>query len=338
LRGRSGRQGDPGSSRFFLSMEDSLMRIFASDRVKAIMQRLGMEKGQAIEAKIVSRSIENAQRKVETHNYDIRKNLLEYDDVANDQRKVVYEQRSELLDSEDIAETIEAIREDVVDEVISNYIPVDSIDEQWKIAELEAGLKEEFALELPVQQWLAEDDSLFEASIRERIQVEIKAALLLKEELISTEQMRKLERDVMLHVLDSQWKEHLAAMDYLRQSVGLRGYAQKNPKQEYKREAFEMFEALLERVKHEVISFLAKIEITQPEEPIESIDSQTYPQEMEFTHADSSNMLSDTDTVPEVESEEVEKPYRRNSVKVGRNDPCPCNSGKKYKQCHGKLS
>jgi len=338
LRGRSGRQGDPGSSRFFLSMEDNLMRIFASDRVKAIMQRLGMEKGQAIEAKIVSRSIENAQRKVETHNYDIRKNLLEYDDVANDQRKVIYEQRSELLDSDDIAETIEAIREDVVDEVISTYIPVGSIDEQWKIDELEAGLQEEFAVELPVKEWLAEDDSLFEESIRERIQVEIKAALLFKEELISTEQMRKLERDVMLHILDSQWKEHLAAMDYLRQSVGLRGYAQKNPKQEYKREAFEMFEALLERVKHEVISFLAKIEITQPEEPIETIDSHTYPQEMEFTHADGGNMLSDTDIAPEVESEEVEKPYRRNEAKVGRNDPCPCNSGKKYKQCHGKLS
>ncbi len=341
LRGRSGRQGDPGSSRFFLSMEDSLMRIFASDRVKGIMQRLGMEKGQAIEAKIVSRSIENAQRKVETHNYDIRKNLLEYDDVANDQRKVVYEQRFELLESEDIAETIEAIREDVVNETVSDFIPVGSIDEQWNIEGLEKALLEEFAIQIPVQAWLDKDDSLFEDSIRERIQTEVKETLASKEVLISSEQMRRLERDVMLHVLDSQWKEHLSAMDYLRQSVGLRGYAQKNPKQEYKREAFEMFESLLERVKHEVISFIAKIEITQPEEA-ETIEQQQpqNPQEMQFSHAESGNILTD-DAAPEAEQtgdDNSEQPYRRPVDKVGRNEPCPCGSGKKYKQCHGKLT
>jgi preprotein translocase subunit SecA len=300
-----------------------------------------MEKGQAIEAKIVSRSIENAQRKVETHNYDIRKNLLEYDDVANDQRKVVYEQRFELLESEDIAETIEAIREDVVNETVSDFIPVGSIDEQWNIEGLEKALLEEFAIQIPVQAWLDKDDSLFEDSIRERIQTEVKETFASKEVLISSEQMRRLERDVMLHVLDSQWKEHLSAMDYLRQSVGLRGYAQKNPKQEYKREAFEMFESLLERVKHEVISFIAKIEITQPEEA-ETIEQQQpqNPQEMQFSHAESGNILTD-DAAPEAEQtgdDNSEQPYRRPVDKVGRNEPCPCGSGKKYKQCHGKLT
>ena len=338
LRGRSGRQGDPGSSRFFLSMEDNLMRIFASDRVKGIMQRLGMEKGQAIEAKIVSRSIENAQRKVETHNYDIRKNLLEYDDVANDQRKVVYEQRSELLESGDVAETIDAIREDVVNEVISESIPPGSIDEQWNIANLEKALENEFAVQLPIQEWIDSDDSLFEDTIRERIQDEVKKFIKAKEDLIGSEQMRKLEREVMLHVLDSQWKEHLAAMDYLRQSVGLRGYAQKDPKQEYKREAFEMFESLLGNVKHEVISFLAKIEINSQEE-MEAIEKEQQKSnlDMEFKHAENVNLLSDGDEQSKEPEAPVEKPYRRDT-KVGRNDPCPCGSGKKYKQCHGKLT
>ncbi len=337
LRGRAGRQGDPGSSRFFLSLEDNLMRIFASERVQAIMKRLGMEKGQAIEAKIVSRSIENAQRKVETHNYDIRKNLLEYDDVANDQRKVIYEQRSELLEYDDISETIDAIREDVVNEVISAHIPPGSIDEQWDIEGLEKELEQEFAVRLPIQKWLDEDDSLYEDTIRERIQGEIKQAIAAKEELIGSEQMRKFEREVMLHVLDTQWKEHLAAMDYLRQSVGLRGYAQKNPKQEYKREAFEMFEKMLDQIKHEVISYIARIEVNTQAE-IEAIEKaqQTSNLNMEFKHAENINLLSEA-TTDETPPPESEKPFRRGK-KVGRNEPCPCGSGKKYKQCHGKLT
>ena len=337
LRGRAGRQGDPGSSRFFLSLEDNLMRIFASERVQAIMKRLGMEKGQAIEAKIVSRSIENAQRKVETHNYDIRKNLLEYDDVANDQRKVIYEQRSELLEYDDISETIDAIREDVVNEVISAHIPPGSIDEQWDIEGLEKELEQEFAVRLPIQKWLDEDDSLYEDTIRERIQGEIKQAIAAKEELIGSEQMRKFEREVMLHVLDTQWKEHLAAMDYLRQSVGLRGYAQKNPKQEYKREAFEMFENMLAQIKHEVISYIARIEVNTQAE-MEAIEraQQASNLDMEFKHAENVNLLSEAAT-DEAPPPETEKPFRRGQ-KVGRNEPCPCGSGRKYKHCHGKLT
>jgi preprotein translocase subunit SecA len=334
LRGRSGRQGDPGSSRFFLSLEDNLMRIFASERVKGIMQKLGMEKGQAIEAKIVSKSIENAQRKVEGHNYDIRKNLLEYDDVANDQRKVVYQQRSELLEGEDVQESVESIRFDVIDSIISRYIPPQSLDEQWDIPGLVASLEEEFGLSLEIQSWLDNDDKLFEEPLRERIQTEVDRTLKTKESLIGAENMRKLERDVMLHVLDEEWKEHLASMDYLRQSVGLRGYAQKNPKQEYKREAFEMFEDLLDRIKLKVVSFLMKIQITQesaeeiaPPEPSET--------PMEYSHAKASNVLGD-DSAQNTGGNN-DRTYQRIGEKVGRNDPCPCGSGKKFKQCHGQL-
>lgn len=327
LRGRAGRQGDPGSSRFFLSLEDSLMRIFASERVKSIMQRLGMEKGQAIEAKIVSKSIENAQRKVEGHNFDIRKNLLEYDDVANDQRKVVYQQRSELLEGEDVQESIESIRFDVIDAVISRFVPPQSLDEQWDIAGLTATLKDEFDLELEIQTWLDKDDSLHEEPLRERIQEAAEKVLKQKEGLIGSENMRKLERDVMLHVLDEEWKEHLAAMDYLRQSVGLRGYAQKNPKQEYKREAFEMFEDLLDRIKLKVIGFLMKIQITQDAgQRVAPPEPEATP--MEYSHAEASSALGGSETESEPDF---------SSAKVGRNDPCPCGSGKKFKQCHGRL-
>jgi len=327
LRGRAGRQGDPGSSRFFLSLEDSLMRIFASERVKSIMQRLGMEKGQAIEAKIVSKSIENAQRKVEGHNFDIRKNLLEYDDVANDQRKVVYQQRSELLEGEDVQESIESIRFDVLDSVISRFVPPQSLDEQWDIPGLTATLKEEFDLDLEIQAWLDKDDSLHEEPLRERIQEAAEKVLKQKEDLIGSENMRKLERDVMLHVLDEEWKEHLAAMDYLRQSVGLRGYAQKNPKQEYKREAFEMFQDLLDRIKLKVIGFLMKIQITQDAgQQVAPPEPEAAP--MEYSHAEASSALGG----PESESD-----VDLSGAKVGRNDPCPCGSGKKFKQCHGRL-
>lgn len=335
LRGRSGRQGDPGSSRFFLSLEDSLMRIFASEKVKGIMKKLGMEKGQAIEARIVSKSIENAQRKVEGHNYDIRKNLLEYDDVANDQRKVVYQQRSELLEGEDVQESVESIRFDVVDGIISQYVPPASLDEQWDIPGLTASLEEEFGLVLEIQDWLDKDDSLHEEPLRDRIQSEVDKTLKTKESLIGEENMRKLERDVMLHVLDEEWKEHLASMDYLRQSVGLRGYAQKNPKQEYKREAFEMFEDLLDRIKLKVISFLLKIQITQ-EAPPEIATPEQDDTPMEYSHAQASNVLGDESAQANA-SGETTRTYQRIGEKVGRNDPCPCGSGKKFKQCHGQL-
>ncbi|MBK8453219.1 MAG: preprotein translocase subunit SecA [Thiofilum sp.] len=335
LRGRSGRQGDPGSSRFYLSLEDNLMRIFASDRVKGLMQKLGMEKGQAIEAGLVSRSIESAQAKVEAHNYDIRKHLLEYDDVANDQRKVIYEQRSDLLEVQDIQDMINSIRVDVVDSTISKHIPAGSVPEQWDIPGLEKQLNEEFALALPVQQWLDTDKNLYEETLRERIQTEVEQTIKAKETLIGSESMRRLEREVMLHILDSHWKDHLAAMDYLRQSVGLRGYAQKNPKQEYKREAFEMFQEMLERIKHEVISFLARIQVntTAPEpEPTPE------PQYRHYSHPRVASALQVEEDDEVVDAMTPEKPYRPDKTKVGRNDPCPCGSGKKYKQCHGQLA
>jgi preprotein translocase subunit SecA len=340
LRGRSARQGDPGSSRFFLSLEDNLMRIFASDRVKAIMQRLGMERGQAIEAKMVSKSIENAQRKVEGHNFDIRKNLLEYDDVANDQRKVIYEQRSELLEAADVAEDIESFIYDVVDTTIDQYIPPNSLDEQWDIEGLTKTIRDDMALDLDIQGWLDADDSLHEETLREKIHEEIAAVIKGKEALIGEENMRRLERDVMLHVLDTHWKEHLASMDYLRQSVGLRGYAQKDPKQEYKREAFEMFEQMLGKIKHDVVVFLTKLEITVPEE-VDTLEQQ-YQQEhnqdmqLDFVHNEAEDVLSAGEAVDEFTPEAM-KPFKREVEKVGRNEPCPCGSGKKYKQCHGKL-
>jgi preprotein translocase subunit SecA len=334
LRGRSGRQGDPGSSRFYLSLEDNLMRIFASDRVKGLMQKLGMEKGQAIEAGLVSKSIENAQRKVEAHNYDIRKHLLEYDDVANDQRKVIYEQRTDLLLADNIQDMVSSIRYDVVDDTISRFIPPGSVDEQWDIPGLEKQLQTEFNLTVPVQAWLDADKKLYEEQIRERIQELVQNELAEKEAIISSENMRRLEREAMLHILDSHWKEHLAAMDYLRQGIGLRGYAQKNPKQEYKREAFEMFEELLNRMKHDVIAFLVKVQIGEPP-PM----NEPAPQQVQYTHADASSAFGDDDEVvdaftPPAQGANVVAPEQ----KVSRNDPCPCGSGKKYKQCHGKLS
>ncbi len=342
LRGRSARQGDPGSSRFFLSLEDNLMRIFASDRVKAIMQRLGMEKGQAIEAKMVSKSIENAQRKVEGHNFDIRKNLLEYDDVANDQRKVIYEQRSDLLEAADVADSIDSFIEDVVESTVDRFIPPQSLDELWDIPGLTKYLSEEMALDLDIQGWLDADDQLHEETLREKIQDEVRSSIRNKETLIGSESMRRLERDIMLHVLDSHWKEHLAAMDYLRQSVGLRGYAQKNPKQEFKREAYEMFEELLGKIKTDVVTFLTKLEITMPEEveAIEAEHKQLHEKqaEMEFKHDEAASSLTSAEDDSLQLSPEAHKPFTREVEKVGRNDPCPCGSGKKYKQCHGKLS
>ncbi|APZ42148.1 preprotein translocase subunit SecA [Acidihalobacter ferrooxydans] len=342
LRGRAGRQGDPGSTRFYLSLEDNLMRIFASDRVKGMMQRLGMEKGEAIESSWVTRAIENAQRKVEGHNFDMRKNVLEYDDVANDQRKVVYEQRHELLTSEDVQETIQNIREDVIDAVIDGYVEPGSLDEQWDIAGLTEVLDRDYGMSLPLQQWLDEDDSMHEESLRQRIQEEAQKVMQSKEAAFGPELMRRIEKDAMLQVLDSQWKEHLAAMDYLRHSIGLRGYAQKDPKQEYKREAFQMFQSMLEALKREVVAALMRVQVISPESLNEMEALQRQAQQMQFSHPEAASAFAEADGDPlgdpgEEAQAETMQPYRRDQPKLGRNDPCWCGSGKKFKHCHGKL-
>ena len=337
LRGRSGRQGDPGSSRFYLSLEDNLMRIFASERVSALMQKLGMQEGEAIEHPWVNRAIENAQRKVEGRNFDIRKNLLEYDNVANDQRKVIYQQRDELMNTEDISELIASLREEVLNATIDQYIPPQSIEEQWDIPGLEAALKEHFDLDLPIQQWLDEDDELHEETLRQRILDAMVASWKEKEDQIGSEQMRRLEKEVMLFTLDSYWKEHLAAMDYLRQGIHLRGYAQKDPKQEYKREAFEMFQRMLASIKQEVVEILSKLQIQEPpsiQEP--AVD----PNAFEFRHEEFTGLDEPEAGVPAPgagEEAPAQQPFVREGRKVGRNEPCPCGSGKKYKHCHGKL-
>ncbi len=338
LRGRSGRQGDAGSTRFYLSLEDDLMRIFASDRVAGLMKKLGMEEGEAIEHPWVTRSIENAQKKVEGRNFDQRKEVLAYDDVANDQRKVVYQQRDELMASEDISEIITAIRADVVNDVISKYIPAKTMEEQWNITGLEEHLKDEFELEIPVGKMLAEDTNLHEESLRTAVIDIIANEYAQKEEQITADVMRHFEKSVMLQVLDNSWKEHLAAMDSLRQGIHFRGYAQKDPKQEYKREAFDMFTALLDQVKYEIISILAKVKVTEAED-VDAIDEQRQaPQEMHFEHAQAENALAEPEAAAEeINTNEAETPFVRENKKVGRNEPCPCGSGKKYKQCHGKL-
>lgn len=336
LRGRSGRQGDPGSSRFYLSMEDTLMRIFASDRVTGMMKKLGMEEGEAIEHPWVTKAIENAQRKVEGRNFDIRKNLLEFDDVANDQRKVVYEQRNELLDTNDISETIQVIRDDVYGAIIDEYIPPQSLEEMWDVPGLEARLKSDFALDLPLQQWLAEDDKLYEEKLRERILDEATKLYAHKEELVGKEVLRNFEKAVMLQTLDGLWKEHLAAMDHLRQGIHLRGYAQKNPKQEYKRESFDLFTQMLETLKRDVVSILSRVQVQ--ERDVEAMEEQQRQQAeaapRTYTHATAENQLADEDTG----GAEGHTTFVRDEQKIGRNDPCPCGSGKKYKHCHGQLT
>src|SRR5690554_2062974 len=342
LRGRAGRQGDPGSSRFFLSMEDDLMRIFASERVRQFMQALGMEKGEAIEHKMVTNAIEKAQRKVEGRNFDIRKSLLEYDDVANDQRRVIYDQRNEVMGSDDISETIESVRDEVIENTISEHIPPQSLEEMWDVPALEKALETEFALKLPVQQWLDEDDSLHEETLREKIRNEIVTAYQAKEEVVGAPTLRMFEKQVMLQVLDTLWKEHLQTMDLLRQGIHLRGYAQKNPKQEYKREAFALFQDLLDNIKRDVIRILSHVKVREQEE-VERMEAerraQAERQQMNFEHAQGSAMAgSETQQQTGDESGENAEPYVRNAPKVGRNDPCPCGSGKKYKQCHGKIS
>jgi len=337
LRGRAGRQGDAGSSRFYLSLQDNLMRIFASDRVSSMMKRLGMKPGEAIEHPWVTKAIANAQRKVEAHNFDIRKNLLEFDDVANDQRKVIYSQRSELMASNDISETISAIRADVINAVIDQFIPPDSLDEQWDVPGLEEALENEFGTRVPVAEWLEQDHELAEIGLRERIVEEFERVYKEKEDMTGAEVLRHFEKAVMLQVLDQLWKEHLAAMDYLRQGIHLRGYAQQDPKQEYKREAFEMFSGLLDRMKHEVVSVLSKVQV-RAEEDVDAVERQrrsTGP--MHFEHAEAPAPGAEAPELADEEGGEAPAPFVRDGRKVGRNEPCPCGSGKKYKHCHGAL-
>lgn len=340
LRGRSGRQGDPGSTRFYLSLEDDLMRIFASERVAGLMQKLGMDEGEAIEHPWVTRAIENAQRKVEGRNFDIRKEILAYDDVANDQRKVIYAQRNELMAADDISDIISAIREDVINDVISKYIPHGSMEEQWDIKGLEEHLQQEFNLDLPLRKMLEEDHSLDEEKLRRRILEELERQYKEKEQLVTPEVIRHFEKSVMLQVLDNAWKEHLAAMDHLRQGIHFRGYAQKDPKQEYKREAFEMFTGLLDHIKYEVIGILSKVQVNN-EADVQEIDDQRQaqaPQELHYEHAEASPMEEPQVQVnAEEPQQEMQQPFKRTGRKVGRNEPCPCGSGKKFKQCHGRL-
>ena len=322
LRGRSGRQGDPGSSRFFLSLEDDLMRIFASARIQGLMQRLGMEKGEAIEHKMVTNSIEKAQKKVEGRNFDIRKQLLDFDDVANDQRKQVYAQRVELLEAEDVGDLVQVVRQDVISDMIGKFIPPGSMAEQWDVPGLEAELTEKLDLTLPIGQWLDEDASLYEETLIERIQNHAAEVYQSKESVVGPEALRNFEKQVMLQVLDHRWKEHLAAMDHLRQGIHLRGYAQKNPKQEYKREAFELFTSMLSGIKEHATSVLCRVQVPSPEEVEAQRRAEAEAQAKAIAaHQADAQAKAEADALP----------------KVGRNEPCPCGSGKKYKQCHGKL-
>ncbi|MHB1331626.1 MAG: preprotein translocase subunit SecA [Sulfuriferula sp.] len=335
LRGRSGRQGDAGSSRFYLSLEDPLLRIFASDRVASIMNRLKMPEGEAIEHIWVTRAIENAQRKVEARNFDMRKQLLEYDDVSNDQRQVIYQQRNELLESEDISETIDAMRTDVLNSIVGEYVQAGSMAEQWDVAGLERALAAEFQLQLPLQEWLEQDSKLDEDGLRERIVTEANTRYQDKVTQVGEPVIRHFERAIMLQNVDSHWREHLAALDHLRQGIHLRGYAQKNPKQEYKREAFELFSALLEAIKREVTQTTATVQI-RSEQEVEAVETVAPLANVEYQHADYREDFAG-DQADHVDEHAPAVPIR-NEDKVGRNDPCPCGSGKKYKQCHGKLS
>ncbi len=346
LRGRSGRQGDPGSSRFYLSLEDNLMRIFAGDWVTKWMKIFGMKEDDALEDKLVSRQIERAQRKVEAHNFDLRKHLLEYDDVANDQRKVIYEQRNELLEAEDVSDTIAGIRRDVVDAICRQYVPENSIDEQWDLAGLERTFHSDFAVDLAIKSWAEAQTEVTAEEIHERVQSELQKHFDGKESSFGPEQMRAIERFFMLQVLDGQWKEHLASMDYLRQGIHLRGYAQKQPKQEFKREAFELFSSMLERVKNEVVTILARVRI-RSEEEVAALEAEQQArqqrQPMNFQHDDPGGLGADEEAQQVqamAHAQLAQAPAAqsvRHEAKVGRNDPCPCGSGKKFKQCHGRL-
>lgn len=328
LRGRSGRQGDPGSSRFYLSLEDPLMRIFASERVSAMMRKLGMKEGESIEHPWVTKAISNAQRKVENRNFDIRKQLLEYDDVANDQRKAIYCQRNDILDSDEIKETIDSIRNDVFDAVITQYVPPGSIEEMWDIAGLEHTLKNDFDLSLPLTDWLDKEPNLHEEKLRERISKRAVECYREKEKIAGAEAFRNFEKSVMLQTLDSLWKDHLAAVDHLRQGIHLRGYAQKDPKQEFKRESFNLFATMLDALKYDVIGVLSRVQIRSEEEVNEAekrrqAEMVRLAEKQKLSHAEEEGLPS--------------RPVVRQVNKIGRNEPCHCGSGKKYKQCHGRV-
>ncbi|MEZ5530253.1 MAG: preprotein translocase subunit SecA [Porticoccaceae bacterium] len=335
LRGRAGRQGDPGVSRFYLSLEDPLMRLFASDRVKNMMRALGMEKGEAIEHRMVTNAIEKAQRKVEGRNFDIRKHLLEFDDVANDQRRVIYQQRNELLAAEDISDVIDNIRADVIDNAISFYIPPQSLAEQWDVVGLEEHLYGEFGLKLPLRAWLDEDNRLHEEGLRSRIREIADQAYAEKRDAFGPD-IRIIERQIMLQVLDTLWKEHLSNMDHLRQGIGLRAYAQKNPRQEYKRESFELFQQMLDNIKLDTVRFLSRVQMRSREE-VEELERRQREaqqrQQLQMQHEEMSSLGA-----PQEADENGAQPFVRDGRKVGRNDPCPCGSGKKFKQCHGRLA
>ena len=341
LRGRAGRQGDPGFSRFYLSLDDNLMRIFASEKVTNLMRRLGMEEGEAIEHRMVSNSIEKAQRKVEGRNFDIRKQLLEYDDVANDQRQIIYQRRNELMEADDISEVITDMREAVINDFISTYIPPQSVEEQWDIPGLEQALQVEFGESLPIQTWLDEDKSLYEETLRVRVTDKIAESYANKSAEVGPN-MRVFEKQITLQILDNLWKENLSQMDSLRQGIGLRGYAGKNPKQEYKREAFAIFEELLQNIQYEVIKFLSHVKIQQKDE-LDAIErkreEEMQKEQKVMTHQSANLMDSSTQSQanPEEQTAAQQAPFVRDGQKVGRNEPCPCGSGKKYKQCHGKL-
>ncbi|MET0356833.1 MAG: preprotein translocase subunit SecA [Cellvibrio sp.] len=334
LRGRAGRQGDPGLTRFYLSLEDNLMRIFASERVRSFMQALGMEKGEAIEHRMVNNAIEKAQRKVEGRNFDIRKQLLEFDDVANDQRQIIYNQRNELLDAENIRDTITAIRADVVNDLVLTHIPPQSIEDQWDIPGLEKQIESDFGLQLPIAKWLEEDSHLHEENLRQKILAEIQGAYDSKCERIG-DILLEIEKQVMLQVLDNSWKEQLASMDHLRQGINLRSYAQRNPKQEYKRESFELFQSMLQNVKRETIHLMARVEPISREQ-MEAMEQQRREdlarQKMQLQHEQAASL---TEAAPQPKL--TQAPIIREGRKVGRNDPCPCGSGKKFKNCHGSL-
>jgi len=345
LRGRSGRQGDPGSSRFFLSLEDNLMRIFGEpEKTKALLSRVGMREGEAIESRLLSRQIERAQRKVEAHNFDIRKSLLEYDDVANDQRKVVYEMRTDLMEAEDVADWIEGLRVEVLDAVVEEYVPPESVEEQWDVAGLMKTLESDFAAPLQIDHWLEQEQALDADGIKQRVLEEVTRRYQDKVEAIGEPVMRHFEKAVMLQQLDTHWKEHLAAMDYLRQGIHLRGYAQKNPKQEYKREAFQMFAEMLDRVKRDTVSILSRVQI-RTEEEVEALERQRREStRMKFQHAEAASVTSGSPAAAGAQAPppgpvaDPQAPFVRDERKVGRNEPCPCGSGKKYKHCHGRLA
>ncbi|MBN8265360.1 MAG: preprotein translocase subunit SecA, partial [Xanthomonadales bacterium] len=343
LRGRSGRQGDPGSSRFYLSLEDNLMRIFAADWVQKVMARMGLKEDDIIESPLVTKQIANAQRKVEAHNFDIRKNLLDFDDVNNDQRKVIYAQRDELLEAESVKDNVDGIRTDVVGDLVERYVPANSVDDQWDLAGLEAELSSEYGVHLPLVQMHAEREELDAEEIEAKVQDAVAELFAGKEAQVGGETMRMLEKHVMLNVLDQNWKEHLGRMDYLRQGIHLRGYAQKQPKQEYKKEAFELFSELLEKVKREVISLLARVRIRDEAEIAaaeaeERARAEAAARRMQFQHPDMGGMGADEEAAAVQAAAAQQAAYGEESQRIGRNDPCPCGSGKKYKHCHGQLS